>query len=321
MVHKCNQRTALLRRAVAASTACGAMIAIFALFNLASFAAAADKTSDAASTAPDDKAIRATADEFVKAFNAGDAKTIGAQWAEEAEYVDDSGQEFHGRKEIEAEYAQLFKDHPGATVALTIESIRFLGPDIAVEKGIAKVTLPKAEHGTGARYNVTHARRGGKWLMVVGRDSPYVPAANEDYLKGLEWMIGDWKPDGKGLGLEVKSEWMAQRNFIKNSYLISTDGKQALSGAQLIGWNPRLGKIVAWHFDANGGFGDDVWTKSGSKWVIEAKGIFRDGSGSSAVNIITPIDANSFTWQSVRRTLDGVSLPDVGPVKLVRVTK
>jgi hypothetical protein len=82
-----------------------------------------------------------------------------------------------------------------------------------------------------------------------------------------------------------------------------------------------LGKIVGWHFDANGGFGDDVWTKSGAKWVIEAKGIFRDGSESSAVNIITPIDANSFTWQSVRRTLDGVSLPDVGPVKLVRVTK
>ncbi len=282
---------------------------------------AADAKKDAASTAAEEKGIRATADEFVKAFNAGDAKTIGAQWADEAEYVDDSGNEFHGRKEIEAEYARLFKEHPGATVSLTIESIRFLGPDIAVEKGIAKVALPKEEHGTAARYNVTHARRNGKWLMVVGRDSPYVSAANDDYLKSLEWMIGQWKPEGKGAGLEVKSEWMAQRNFIKNTYVVSNEGKDAISGAQIVGWNPRLGKIVAWHFDANGGFGNDVWTKSGSKWVIEASGIFRDGSESSAVNIITPIDANSFTWQSVKRTLDGVKLPDVGPVKLVRVTK
>ena len=38
-----------------------------------------------------------------------------------------------------------------------------------------------------------------------------------------------------------------------------------------------------------------------------------------AVNIVTPIGANSFTWQSVKRTLDGVKLPDTPPVKIVRV--
>ena len=62
-----------------------------------------------------------------------------------------------------------------------------------------------------------------------------------------------------------------------------------------------------------------MWIKDGSKWVIEAKGVFRDGSESTAVNIITPIDANSFTWQSVKRTLDGVRLPDTPPVRIVRV--
>ena len=66
-----------------------------------------------------------------------------------------------------------------------------------------------------------------------------------------------------------------------------------------------------------GGFGNDVWTKDGSKWVIEASGVFRDGAESTSVNILTPIDANSFTWQSVNRTLDGVSLPDTQPVKIV----
>ena len=53
--------------------------------------------------------------------------------------------------------------------------------------------------------------------------------------------------------------------------------------------------------------------------VIEATGVFRDASESAAVNVITPIDADSFTWQSLKRTLDGVRLPDIAPVKMVRV--
>jgi uncharacterized protein (TIGR02246 family) len=309
-----------IRLKIIAHCVIGAGIALLACGVVTNRAHAADAPAAAKdNSAADEKAIRATADEFVKAFNAGDAKMIGAEWATDAEYSDESGQEFHGRAAIEKEYAGLFKEHPGATISVTIESIRFLGPDIAVEKGIAKVKLPKADTPTGARYNVVHARRDGKWVMVVGRDSPYVSASNEDVLKDLEWMIGEWKVEGKTHGLQIKSEWIAQRNFIKNTYTIITDGKPTLSGAQVIGWNPRLGRIVGWHFDAQGGFGDDVWTKDGSKWVIDASGIFRDGSESAAVNVITPVDANSFTWQSVKRTLDGVSLPNTGPVKIVRV--
>jgi uncharacterized protein (TIGR02246 family) len=268
--------------------------------------------------ADDEKAIRATADEFVKAFNAGDARTIGAEWSTDAEYTDENGQEFHGRTAIEKEYAALFKEHPGATISVNISSIRFLGPDIAIEKGVASVKSPKGEP-TAARYSVVHARRGGKWVMVVGRDLPYV-AGNGDYLKDLEWMIGDWKADGIRAGLQIKSEWLAGRNFIKNTYTTTADGKTTLTGAQIIGWNPRLGRIVGWHFDAEGGFGNDLWTKEGNKWVIEATGTFRDGSESSAVNTVAPIDANSFNFQSAKRTLDHVSLPDLGPLKIVRAT-
>jgi hypothetical protein len=155
--------------------------------------------------------------------------------------------------------------------------------------------------------------------MVVGRDSPYVPGANDDYLKDLEWLIGDWTAGSNDRLLQLHFEWMAQRNFIKNTYTVIKDGKATLTGGQIIGWNPKLGHIVSWHFDAQGGFGDDVWTKDSSKWVIDATGVFRDGSESTAVNMATPIDANSFTWQSIKRTLDGVSLPDVPPVTIARV--
>ena len=67
--------------------------------------------------------------------------------------------------------------------------------------------------------------------------------------------------------------------------MVTKDGKSTLTGGQIIGWDPKLGRIVSWHFDAEGGFGHDVWTKDGSKWVIEATGVFRDGSESTAVNV------------------------------------
>ena len=268
--------------------------------------------------AADEKGIRATADEFVKAFNAGDAKTIGAQWSTDAKYTDESGRQFIGRDAIEKEYASLFKEHPGATITVNIDSIRFLGPDIALETGVAKVQLPKGSAATASHYNVVHARRDGKWVIVVGHDTPYVSSLDEDYLKDLEWTIGQWNAGTKDKEVHINFEWMAGRNFIKNTYMLIKDGKSTLTGGQIIGWDPLLGSIVSWHFDALGGFGHDVWTREGSKWVIHAAGIMRDASDSSAVNIITPIDANSFTWQSTKRTLDGVSLPDVPPVKIVR---
>ena len=39
--------------------------------------------------------------------------------------------------------------------------------------------------------------------------------------------------------------------------------RRCSSGGQIIGWNPKLGKIVSMHFDAKGGFGNDVWIKDG----------------------------------------------------------
>jgi uncharacterized protein (TIGR02246 family) len=289
-------------------------------------ARAADSPSPAKTAAvqssrdADEKAFRATADEFVKAFNAGDAKTIGAQWSTDAVYTDESGQVIHGRDAIEKQYAQLFKDHPGATVTLFIDSFRFFGPDTAVEKGIAKVKAPGNKTSSAARYNVVHARRDGKWIMVAGHDVPYVSDLDDDHLRDLEWLIGQWKPEVKDAGPEMKFEWMGGRNFIKNTYTTMKDGKATLGGGQIIGWNPKLAQIVSWHFDPQGGYGNDVWTKDGNKWVIEATATLHEGSDASAVNTVTKTGPNDFTWQSTNRSLDGVHLPDAPPVKMVRAT-
>jgi uncharacterized protein (TIGR02246 family) len=316
-----NKRCTHVRSRVTELFVLAAAIVLVAHDRLTLKAQAADPPAAAKpSTAADEKAIRATADEFVKAFNSGDAKAIGTEWSVDAEYVDELGELHRGRASIEDYYAKLLKEHKGATIAIKIESIRFLGPDVAIEKGIATDKSPAGET-SASRYTVVHARRNGKWEMVDCKDAPYVSAADEDFLKDLEWLVGEWKIDSpeKAEDRRIKFEWVAGRNFLKSNYNVIKDGKTTLTGGQIIGWHPKRGQIVSMHFDAAGGFGNDAWTKDGAKWVLDATGVFRDGSDTTAVNIITPIDANSFTWQSVKRTLDGVSLPDVPPVKVTRV--
>ena len=38
----------------------------------------------------------------------------------------------------------------------------------------------------------------------------------------------------------------------------------------------------------------------------------------TATNILTPVDKDSFTWQSIDRTLDGKELPNIAPIKVTR---
>jgi hypothetical protein len=71
-------------------------------------------------------------------------------------------------------------------------------------------------------------------------------------------------------------------------------------------------------FDSDGGFGEGLWTRKGNAWHIQATGTLPDGSKSSSVNIITRLDDNTFTWQSINRQAAGELLPNVDEVVVAR---
>lgn len=100
------------------------------------------------------QAIRTLSDEFVAAFNQGDARAVAAQWALEGEYVDEAGQRFVGREAIQKEYADFFAAHPGETIRITIDSLRLIGDTVAIEDGRSSLTPPPA----GARQAAVIAR-------------------------------------------------------------------------------------------------------------------------------------------------------------------
>ena len=152
----------------------------------------------ATATAPaargdDEKAITALLDAFTKAFNAGDATAAAATYTETAIVVDEQGERIEGRAAIRDQYAASFADNPGSTIAIQVDSLRFLGPETALEEGRATIT-PAA--GAGApeitRFTAVYVKQGGQWLQAAVRDELAHDLTPHDRLKELEWLVGDW---------------------------------------------------------------------------------------------------------------------------------
>ena len=264
---------------------------------------------------PDDEAAirKATAD-FIKAVEKGDAKGVAVAWTESGEYIDDDGTTIRGRAAIEAAYAKAFAKNKNLKVEITVDSIRFPSKDTAIEEGYAKSYNRKSEQPTTSRYSVLHVREGGRWLMAVLREWPDEGVS----LRDLDWLIGTWEAKTDDAVIRTTYEWDAKKNSIRCHITIKREGSEITAHAVLLK-DPRNGQLRSWMFDDDGSFGDGAWTRDGKRWVIAASGVQADGGELTATNILTPVDKDTFIWQSTERTLDGEELPNIPPVKVTRV--
>jgi hypothetical protein len=164
-----------------------------------------------------------------------------------------------------------------------------------------------------------YVKRDGQWLLDrVTEESAPVVVSNYEHLKEIEWMIGTWVDEDDQNRIETTCAWTKNQNFMTRAFTMSIRDRIDLSGMQFVGWDPVNKKIRSWVFDSDGGFGEGEWTKKGNRWYIQSKGTTSDGKKMSSVNIITYVDDNTFTWQSVDRSMDGELLPNVDEVTVVR---
>src|SRR5690348_433123 len=80
----------------------------------------------------DEAAIRANIALFVKAYNAGDAKAVAALFTPDGEIEDKDGNTSDGREAIAKTFGELFAAMPKKQLEVSVESIRFIGADLAV---------------------------------------------------------------------------------------------------------------------------------------------------------------------------------------------
>jgi len=302
--------------------ACGLSLAIFAPVAHAQRVpapGAKPAPPQAAQGNADEAAIRATAAAYTNVFRSGNAKAVAGLWAPDAQYIDESGTEFRGRDAIEKHFAEIFAEHPNANMEIAIGSIRLLGPDVAIETGTAR---PQGDSSDpGVKYSAVHVKRDGKWLLANVSESRIVADNAGAALDRLSWLVGEWKATTGGKSILTRCDWIADKHFLQRSITVTEKDQVIQTGTQIIGWDPLQSQIVSWTFDSQGGISQDSWSLQGKDWVSLASSVLADGRTGAARNIIIPQGENAFLWQSVERTLDGLSLPDTAQVRVERVLK
>jgi len=273
-----------------------------------------------ADQAEDDALIRQNAAAYVVAYNNRDAKAVAAMWSPEAVYMDPStGEAAVGREEIEKMFADTLADLDDAKLEVKVESIDFVSPNVAIENGTARVIRPN-EEPVETNYTAVNVKRHGKWLLdrISEEEPPAPPPSHYEHLKDLEWMIGSWIDQDESATIQTDCQWTKNQNFMTRSFAVVLGDQIDMAGMQIIGWDPAAKQIRSWVFDSDGGFAEGKWTRKDNRWLIHQTATLPDGRKSSAVNIVTYIDDNSCTWQSINRVVDGDVLPNVDEVLVVR---
>ena len=276
-------------------------------------------THGAEGQAADEAAIRDAVAGYVAAFNKGDAKALAALWSPEAVYTHpDTGAQAVGREQIEKLFALTFAAAKGAKLEATTQSVKFVSPNVAIEQGTAKVLQAKGE-AEESEYSAVYVKRDGKWLLDrVTEEEPLVAHSNYEHLKELEWMVGSWLDQDEQSSIETNVHWAKNQNFLIRSFTVAIRDRVAMSGMQIIGWDPAAKKIRSWVFDSDGGFGEGSWSKKGAAWHVQITGMRADGKKASSVNIIKKVNGDQFTWQIVNGQVGDDLVPNTEEVLVVR---
>lgn len=275
-------------------------------------ASAEDRTTDKA-------AIQKAIQSYVAAFNARDAKALAAHWSPEGVYISRlSGDQVTGRASLEKEFAALFQEAKDARLDVTVLSIDFISPNVALERGKATVVRPESEPASTS-YSAVHVKREGKWLIDrVSEEAIRVTPSHYEQLKDLEWMIGEWVDQAGEDIVTTECRWSRNNNFIIRSFTVSVAGDVDMAGMQIVGWDPARKQIRSWVFDSDGGFVEGTWQRSGKQWMVSSTATLPDGKRASFSSIFKPVDENRFTWQKVNCIVDGEILPNIDEVVIVR---
>ena len=293
-------------------------IALFA--SLSAVLAGVSLAQDSADTSPEKAAVLANDRAYEAAYAKADVKAMADFFTEDAQYTSEDGRTLNGRAEIEGSIRAAFQARKGAKLAITLDSVRVLSPEVVLEKGSTAVTA-KAGETDRAVYTAIYVKKDGKWKISQLIETPLADASPHDQLSPLAWLVGDWEEADKSDDLTVRSQyvWARGGNFITRNVTVKRSGETTLEGWEIIGWDPIDNCIRSWTFDDEGGFAEGRWTREGERWLLREKGVAPDGSRTAADNTFTKISDDRFTWESNNRTLDGDPQPGIARIEISRV--
>jgi uncharacterized protein (TIGR02246 family) len=265
------------------------------------------------SSSDDEATIRQGVAGYAEAYNKGDIDSVGHHWAPDAEYINDEGKVTKGRDAIMALFKKGRVATKGYSFKVTVQSVRFIKSDVALEDGTVTLTAPDG-NTEKTQYTAVLVKSDGAWRMTRVHDVAAVADAGqsspEKRLKQLEWMVGQWEDEDKTASIRMTCRWAPGKSFLIQEYTIKRPNEEALEVTQRIAWDPTNERIRSWIFDSKGGFSDGVWQRNGNQWDVAVSGILPDGRSASGRQVWSFVDENHFKWQALDREVDGRPLAD-----------
>jgi ketosteroid isomerase-like protein len=250
---------------------------------------------------PETAQIRAGDEAFVKAFNSGKIDELVAMFLPKGELIDDEGNVFQGQAEIKELLTRFFEKFPGAKLSLEIESIRVVGP-VAIEEGTRYIATQDDSAKAQLRYVNVRAKTNLGWQVASIREFKDDPSPSpHEQLQPLAWLVGDWVNEGSDAVVKISYRWSADKNFLLGDFTVTREGRAVMNSSQRLGWDPLVGKVRAWLFDSDGGFGGGHWTFVEDSWVFKSSAVLPDAQTGSATITITPQGADRFTMKGTDR--------------------
>lgn len=274
-------------------------------------------TTVAAADDADREAIQKAARSFAEGFNKGDAKAAAAQWTENGESRDASGQTFAGRAAIEKTLAESFKKNPGLKVEVLVKSVRFPAKDMAVEEGLLRYSRGSKDLPFTTTYVAVHAREDGQWKIALSSEH----GVGQDRLEDLDWLLGEWTTKVKEDAVMFSFARDPKKAMITGTFTRSAKGKDPISGSIRIAVDPETGSIRSWGFEDDGAHSQSIWHCDGKSWMLDMRGVLADGTPTEERIVLQRTGVDAITWRAIDRVLGNEALPDTQPMRLTRASK
>ncbi len=279
----------------------------------------ADKPGGAKSAENDD-AVRSILMGLEQAFTSKSAENAGAFFSDDAQFIDQAGDEIRGRKALQERFDQLFKSASKPVIGIHPQQVTFLAENVVLVTGEVS-HKHDGDFAPASRFSMVMVKQEKRWLIKEITETAIQSAQSESHLQELSWLIGHWLVEKTDAGVELSVEWAPGKKFITSKTTLRKNGRQPEIDTQVIGWDPQHNAIISWHFDSNGGFGNGTWSQlpGEKKWIVDVIGVGADGSNTTASNVFSPKAPDEFLWQSIRRSLDGAAVADTEAITVHRL--
>ncbi len=153
-----------------------------------------DKTANVA----DEEAVRALYRRLMDGWNRGSGAAFASAFTQDGDLVAFDGTHFKGRKEIAPFHQQLFEEWlRGSRLVGEVESVRFLGPDVALMHAVGSTIMPGKSEPSPERDSIqtlVATREDGEWRLAAFQNTRVRPMGPKP-AAFLLWALTDllWK--------------------------------------------------------------------------------------------------------------------------------